>query len=130
MVMLAMDSAGIPGAIGNYPRNPLANAASRQNFVELAVVVAAEIDDPVPPGHRSRDPHRRHHCFRPGVAKGHPLISREIAKELRDLAGERRLRAQFKALADLRDERFTNEIGRVAEGGRTKAVQEINRPLA
>ncbi len=46
-----------------YPRNALANAASRQNFVELAVVVAGEIDDAVAPGHRSRDPHRRHHRF-------------------------------------------------------------------
>src|ERR1700732_4115888 len=113
-----------------YPRNPLANAASRQHFVELAVIVASEIDDPVAPGHRSRDPHRRHHRFGSGVAKGHPLVAREIAKELRDFAGERRLRAQFKALVDLRDERFTNEIGRVTKGGRTKAVQEIDINVA
>ena len=46
--MLAMDSAGIPGAIGNT-RATLANAAPRQNFVELAMVVAGEIDDPVAP---------------------------------------------------------------------------------
>ena len=80
------------GSDRKHPCNAVANRPSCQHFVELAMIIAGEIDDPVASCHRSRDAHGRHHRFRPGVAKRHPLVASEIAKELCDLACERRLR--------------------------------------
>ena len=61
------------------------------------------------------------------VIRSLPVISQN---SFRDLARERRLRTQFKALMDLLDQRVANEIRRVAEGGRAKAIQQIDIDIA
>src|SRR5579875_653114 len=113
-----------------YARDPVPNGPARQNFIELAVIITGEIDDPVASGHRSRDAHRRHDSFRASVAEGHPLVAREFAKELCNLPGEGRLGAQLKALVNLCDQRIPHEIRRMTKGCRPKAVQQIDINVA
>ncbi len=94
------------------------------------MIGAIEQHDLVAPRHGAGDAQRRHHGFGTRVAECYALIAGEFGEQASDLAGKLSLRADGKALGDLRRHRFDDEVGGMAEGGLAIAVDEINVLIA
>ena len=97
-----------------------------QHLVEDAVIGAGEHDDLVAAGHRARGADRGRDRLRSRIAERCALHADGVAHELRDLAGDRRLRADLDAGVELALERGADELRIVPEEDRAEAVHEID----
>ena len=119
-------SRGIPGATGAECGAPGFSHALDQHFVKHAVVSTGKQHNLIAASNSARHAQRGHYRFRPSVTEAHSLVAGHLAEELRYLARQRRLRADFEALMKLLSNRLLNEVRTMAQHDRAKPVQDVD----